>query len=214
MQKLVILLCIVLLTACASSSAQRPIDPIRKIDDFKRLTDYVNTPFIGNPAPDNYSICHNNGCAKFAFISLVYRQWANVESLFVPTALNAEQEREQIKLAIALLETYSGEQSTTYKDRAENYLKEGIEGQLDCIDEATNTTIYLRMLANADLLRFHQQSSRTSRGGVFIPHNTATIIDTQSEQRYAVDSWFGDNGTSPYIVPLKAWKKGWKPEKD
>lgn len=212
MKNLIVCLSILLLNACASISADRPIEPIRKIDDIKRLTDYVNTPFIGEPHPDNYSICHNNGCAQFAFISLNDRQWSSVEAFFFPIANNAKHEREQIKLALALLEFYSGEQSITYRDQAGNSLTEGIQGQLDCIDEATNSTVYLRLLANADLLKFHQQSSRTSRGGIIIPHNTATILETQSKQRYAVDSWFEANGEPPYIVPLSDWRNGWKPE--
>jgi len=214
LQKFIIFLCVLSLNACVTPSVQRPIDPIRKIDTFSRLTDYVSTPFIGEPTPDNYSICHNNGCAEFAFISLNDQQWTSIESIFLPIANGAIQEREQIKLAISLLEIYSGKQSGTYKDQAENSLTLGRKGQLDCIDEATNTTVYLRMLANAGLLKFHQQSSRTSRGGIIIPHNTATIIDIQSQQRYAVDSWFEANGELPHIVPLKIWKKGWKPEND
>jgi hypothetical protein len=214
MKKIVFILSIFLLSSCASSSAQYPINPIRKIDNIKRLTDYVNTPFIGEPTPDNFSICHNNGCAKFAFIHLSEPQWQHIESLFLPAATRAQQEREQIKLAIALLEFYSGEQSSIYQDQAENSLTAGINGQLDCIDEATNSTVYLRMLANAGLLKFHQQSSRTFRGGMIIPHNTATIIETESKQRYAVDSWFEKNGDPPYILPLSQWKKGWEPEKN
>ncbi|MBL1319469.1 MAG: hypothetical protein COA63_000215 [Methylophaga sp.] len=214
MKNIILSLCILFLTACAASSAHQPIEPIRKLDDIKRLTDYVSTPFIGEPSPENYSICHNNGCAEFSFISLTSQQWPSVEALFLPIASNAQQEREQIKSAIALLEFYSGAQSTTYKDQAENSLAVGREGQLDCIDEATNSTVYLRMIANAGLLKFHQQSSRTSRGGFIIPHNTATIIEIESKQRYAVDSWFEANGEPPHIVTLKAWKKGWKPEND
>lgn len=214
MKKIIVFLSILLLNACASISADRPIEPIRKIDDIKRLTDYANTPFIGEPHPDDYSICHNNGCAQFAFISLNDQQWSSVKAFFFPVASSAQHEREQIKLALALLEFYSGEQSTTYRDQAGNSLTEGIQGQLDCIDEATNSTVYLRLLANADLLKFHQQSSRTSRGGIIIPHNTATILETQSEQRYAVDSWFEANGEPPHIVPLSDWRNGWKPEEN
>lgn len=214
MTNILIVFCCLLLSACVTPSDQRPIDPIRKIDDISRITDYKSTPFIGEPSPENYSICHNNGCAEFAFISLNVQQWANVKSLFLPIAVSAQQEREHIKSAIALLEFYSGEQSNTYRDQAENSLTAGKEGQLDCIDEATNTTVYLRMLANAGLLNFHQQASRTSRGGFIIPHNTATILETESNQRYAVDSWFGDNSEPPHIVSLKLWKKGWKPEEN
>ena len=179
---------------------------------MQRLTDTINTAFIGSPTPDNYSICHGHTCAKFAFISLTATQWKTIESLFLPIANDAAQERQYIAKAIALLETYSGEQAGTNRDRAENDISQGLNGQLDCIDEATNTTVYLRLLSDNDLLAFHQQASRTSRGGLFSPHNTATIIETESNQRYAIDSWFYANGELPVIVPLTLWKSGWKPE--
>lgn len=214
MQKFILILCILSINACTTSSDQHPINPIRKIDNMQRVTDYATTPFITSPTFNNYSICHGNGCAEFAFIQLTEAQWERVEGAFLPIAANAKQERQQIKAAIALLESFSGDQSGTYKDQAENALTTSKDGQLDCIDEATNTTVYLRMMANAGLLRFHQQASRTSRGGVIIPHNTATIIESESQQRYAVDSWFEANGEPPYIVPLTEWRKGWRPEQE
>jgi hypothetical protein len=106
----------------------------------------------------------------------------------------------------------TGQQAGTYKDRAKNDITKGLDGQLDCIDEATNTTVYLPMLAEANVLIFHQQASRTSRGGLFSPHNTATITEIESNTRYAVDSWFDNNGKPPAIIPLTLWKSGWKPD--
>jgi len=192
--------------------AEDPIKPIRNISDLQQLTENINRPFIYYPTPDNYSVCHGHTCSEFSFIHLSNMQWQAIESLFLPAANNAQQEREQIKLAIALLERLTGEQSDTHKDQAKNFTDNGLNGQLDCIDEATNSTVYLRMLFDAGLLHFHQQASRTSRGGLWAPHNTATIIETESDLRYAVDSWFDDNGKVPAIVPLSQWKKGWKPE--
>ena len=181
---LIVLCCI--LSSCTSYPSNR-IEPIRKADSMQ----VSETPFITLPTPSNYSIC--------------------IEANFYPIATNAGQEREQIKHAVALLEIYSGTQAGTGQDRAKNDMSKGIRGQLDCIDEASNTTVYLRLLADSDLLQFHQQASRTHRGGLFAPHNTATIIDTQSNTRYAVDSWFYANGEQPVIIPLLQWKNGWEP---
>ena len=44
-----------------------------------------------------------------------------------------------------------------------------------------------------------------------MPHTTAVIEDIGTGTRYAVDSWFFDNGIPPAIVELSAWKKGWGP---
>ncbi len=196
----------------ANNSALAPITPIFVVDNMQELMSSINRPFIGFPTPNNYSICHGHTCSKTAFIQLSNAQWFTVKALFAPLAESAQQEREKIKLAISLLETMTGEQAGTYKDRAKNYVAKGLNGQLDCIDEATNTTVYLRMLSEANLMLFHQQASRTSRGGLFSPHNTATIIETESNTRYAVDAWFDDNGAPPAIIPLTLWKSGWKPE--
>ncbi|NOQ82349.1 MAG: hypothetical protein GQ548_07485 [Methylophaga sp.] len=159
-------------------------------------------------------MCHSHSCAEFAHISLSTQQWETVEALFSPLAISAEQERKHIKSAIALLETMTGQQAGTNNDLAKNDLSLGTHGQLDCIDEATNTTVYLRLLFNAGLLKRHIQASRTSRGGLIAPHNTATIIDRDLNTHYAVDSWFYANGEPPVILPLSTWKSGWKPEND
>jgi len=202
-----------LLVSCGTiDHAVSPIKPIQLIDNLQELTENRNTPFIEFPQVDNYSICHNHSCAKFSFIHLSTQQWGSVEALFTPPASSAVQEREYIKSAIALLETITGEHAGTYRDNAKNDISQGIHGQLDCIDEATNSTVYLRLISNAGLLKFHDQSSRTSRGGLISPHNTATIVERASNSRYAVDSWFYANGEPPVILPLTVWKSGWKPE--
>lgn len=199
------------IVACnANNTALAPIKPIFTIDDTQELSASINKPFIGFPTPSNYSICHGHTCSKTAFIHLSPSQWAMVEALFSPRSVNAQQERKQLKLAISLLEMMTGQQAGTSIDRAENYTYKGLNGQLDCIDEAINTTVYLHMLSEANLMVFHQQASRTSRGGLLSPHNTATIIDITSHSRYAVDGWFDNNGEPPAIIPLNLWKSGWK----
>ncbi|MDB2705649.1 hypothetical protein N9Y67_03850, partial [Pseudomonadota bacterium] len=186
--------------------------PIFIIDNMQELLASINQPFIGFPTPSNYSICHGHTCSKTAYIHLSPSQWTTVEALFFPPAVNAQQERKQLKLAISLLEKMTGEQAGTSKDREKNYVAKGLNGQLDCIDEATNTTVYLRMLSEANLMIFHKQASRISRGGLFSPHNTATITEIDSNTRYAVDAWFDNNGKPPAIIPLILWKSGWKPK--
>jgi hypothetical protein len=204
------------LSACSSQPAtETAINPISSPTDLKSLNANTNKPFIGFPEPDNYSICLHNTCSEIAFVSLSEQQWQSIEAVFYPKSSSAEEERLHIKQAIALFETYTGEQTGTKFDRAENNLSTGKQGQMDCIDEATNSTVYLRLLANADLLSWHSQASRTSRG-LFSgnrPHNTATIIEIETQQHFAVDSWFEANGQWPHIVPLAEWKAGWQPEK-
>ena len=213
--KLLFISWVLLLTACSPPSAsQQAIMSIRNISTLNDITKNVNKSFIGHPEPSHYSICYAHSCNKIGFVSLSQQEWHAIERLFLPLALNAEIEREQIKAAIAQLEIYSGMYTGTDHDLAENAISNNTNGALDCIDEATNTTVYLRMLQNAGLLHFHVQAHRLSRGGLIRPHNTATIIETESNTRYVVDSWFGNNGEQPAIIPLSLWKSGWKPNKN
>ena len=43
---------------------------------------------------------------------------------------------------------------------------------------------------------------------IFNVHWAAIIRDTRDDRRYAVDSWFLDNGEPPYVQPLEDWKSG------
>jgi len=202
-----------MMTACSSRPiSEQAIAPIFKLDSVQSLEKYKL--FIGHPTPSLYSICRHKTCREIAFASLSDVQWQNVEALFAPPAISAEHERGQIQQAVALLETYTGEQTNTHNDRGENDSKSGIQGQMDCIDEATNTTVYLRMISKAGLLTWHKEASRIGRGVMTgnIPHNTATIIEIESGTPYAVDSWFEDNGVEPHILPLAEWKSGWWPQ--
>ena len=49
--------------------------------------------------------------------------------------------------------------------------------QMDCIDESTNSTTYLRILAGAGLLRWHRVEARVTRGFFIFgwPHTTRDI---------------------------------------
>jgi hypothetical protein len=210
---LMLLFCLATLASCSSTPiAQQAIKPIFKADDPQDEQRYSH--FIGHPTYSQYSICLHNTCQDIANLSLSNNQWQQINSLFQPLASNAEQERNKIKQAIAMFERFSGQQSPSHLDRAKNDLSLGVHGQLDCIDEATNTTVYLRILAQANLLTWHQQGSRITRGILSgnAPHTTATVIETQSGQRFAVDSWFTANGQKPYIVSLEQWEDGWQPE--
>ncbi|MEM9224136.1 MAG: hypothetical protein AAGB11_17275 [Pseudomonadota bacterium] len=79
-------------------------------------------------------------------------------------------------------------------------------GQMDCIDEATNTTSYLLIAQENRLLRFHEVASPVARGFFLdgrYPHATAVIRN--GEKTYAVDSWPQANGVPPDVMPLEEW---------
>ena len=173
---------------------------------------FVSEDVITDPTPARFSICYNNTCTSVKQLSLTSEQWQRVRTIFSTGITSAKSEREHIRQAIALLETMIGSMSGTSGDLAKN-AGGALEGQMDCIDESTNTTIYLRMMKQDGLLKFHTVDDRETRG-FFItgwPHTTAVISESGTERRFAVDSWFLKNGEPPYIIPIAEWNNGWQP---
>jgi DNA-binding MarR family transcriptional regulator len=93
---------------------------------------------------------------------------------------------------------------------------------MDCIDHATTTTRLLRLLEQRGLLRFHRvlEPARRLRVWVF-PHYAAQIEEMQRSgegeevsSRFAVDSWFFDNGHPAAVMRLETWQKGNDPDDD
>ncbi|WP_438969909.1 hypothetical protein [Methylophaga sp.] len=206
-----------LLSACAIKPySEQAITPIRLNSNVHEAWDTTFRSFVGFPTPELFSVCHDLSCHSISQVHFSTQQWQRVEAIFNPAATSAEMERQQIKQAIALLENIVGKQIGTDVDHAENHLTGSRQGQLDCIDEATNTSVYLRLIETENLLSWHQTASRTSRGPLSgqAPHNTATIIDIAQKQRYAVDAWFGANGEPPAIIYLSDWYQGWRPDKN
>jgi len=204
-----------MISACSVKPySEQAITPIRLASNLHETWDQSLHNFIGFPTPTAFSVCHDMSCHSISDASLSNTQWDDVSQLFTPSAENATVERQQIQHAIALLETLVGEQLGTHADNAKNRLDGSRSGQLDCIDEATNTSVYLRLLESENLLMWHKTAPRTSRGPLSgqAPHNTATITDITTGQRYAVDAWFKANGKPPAIVVLTDWYQGWRPD--
>jgi len=179
---------------------------------FATTDTFTRDDLILPPSPDRFTICYHGSCDEIAEVNLSTDQWLSIRSIFSDNN-NARQERENIGRAVARMETIVGKITGTHVDKAGVFAHLGEEGQLDCIDESTNTSFYIIMMINDGLIRWHTIEDRETRGYFLFgwPHTTAVIRDTQSAQKYAVDSWFLDNGYPPYILPLEQWENGWKP---
>ena len=173
---------------------------------------FVREDIITDPDPARFTICYDHGCASLARVRLDAEQWQRVRALFPAPAQTPLEERERIRSAVALLETTVGAMTGTAADKGGNWVGLGLGGQMDCIDESTNTTIYLRMLQKDGLLGWHRAEDRVTRWSLFQwPHTTAVIEERANQRRWAVDSWFLDNGEPPFVLPLDTWRAGWKP---
>ena len=172
---------------------------------------FIRDDIITNPTPSHFNICHGGTCENIADVSLNEAQWEMVKSLFSGVR-TAEDERQGIKLAIAKMERIVGRLTDTYNDKGKNDADDKLNHYMDCIDESTNTTLYMTMMQKSGLFKHHTVEDRGNRGFFFNgwPHTTAVIKETRTERLYAVDSWFLDNGEQPFIVPMKEWHDGWR----
>jgi hypothetical protein len=158
------------------------------------------------PTPDAFPVCYDFGCRTRQIVTLSPEEWREVAGWFVPTPANAAAEREQIRRAVGWMEVLVGRHTPTHLDKGRNDLiPTQAPGQLDCIDESTNATTYLRLLERQGLLRFHRVLDRAYRRALLDQHWAGQIEDLATGERFVVDSWFADNGSLPYIQSLDKW---------
>ena len=170
--------------------------------------------FHSSPSISSFEICHSGGCAEVSQVSLSEEEWQQVRAVFAKNAVNGAEERAQIAQVIGVLESLVGNKIGTSGDLAGTFGNSDHKGQLDCNDEAINSTTYMRLLANNGLMQLHAVEDTRTRNFFFTgwPHSTAVIHDIKTGERFAVDSWFYDNGHAATIVPFAQWKAGYKPD--
>lgn len=173
---------------------------------------YLVKKKIHEITPENIPLCHGYGCRLKSYTRLTKAEWKQIGQYF-KTGRTPAQERAALSKATGKFEQIVGKKIGTRTDKAGTYDKLG-DDQLDCVDESVNTTILLALLDQKKLLKHHDISNISARipvlgGGLF--HQTAVIVERQTGKRYAVDSWFHDNGHNADIVPLDDWLYGWRP---
>ena len=173
----------------------------------------ISRIFHQTPSLNQFEVCQGGGCAQFNQVSISAAEWENVAQLFTIKATNSADERLQISQAIGLLEQIVGAKNGTLGDRAGTFDNSHYQGQLDCNDEAINTTTYMRLLKQNGLMPLHEIEDTRTRNFFFTgwPHSTAVIHDIKTGERFAVDSWFYDNGHAATVVPFKTWKASYMP---
>lgn len=163
------------------------------------------------PTPKSFTYCSDHGCEIEHPVSLNEAQWARITApLAVPAAVPAA-ERAAVAEAVGLFEQVVGPETGTADDRAGTAIL-APPGDLDCVDEAVNTTRLLIMLDDAGLLTFHKVGWPVHRAfvGNSRTHMTATMREVEGVA-WAVDSWFRDSGQPADIVELSRWLEGWEP---
>jgi hypothetical protein len=169
------------------------------------------TPVSLRPVPplrEPVSVCYNFGCNIRQAVQLSAGDWNTVASWFSPAPADAREERERIRQAIGWMEVVIGRYTPTHLDKARNdLLPTDSPGQMDCIDESTNTTTYLRLFESKGLLRWHRVLDRAYRKAILDQHWAGQVEEIATGRRYVFDSWFADNGRLPFVQATEEWEK-------
>jgi hypothetical protein len=169
--------------------------------------------FHETPSLQQFEVCQGGGCIQSNQLSISSAEWNTIAQIFKTKASNAESERLQISKAIGQFEIIVGAKNSTATDLAGTFDSDNTPGQLDCNDEAINTTTYMRLLKQGGFMQFHEIEDMRTRNFFFTgwPHSTAVIREIKTGARFAVDSWFYDNGAAATIVPFAQWKASYQP---
>ena len=170
-------------------------------------------------ADEAVNVCFNYGCAaeEIATFSGIRMAWAEE---ILATADSPERERELLSLVIGSLYAWAGQQTPIHADRGGNLADEGVHGAMDCIDHSTTTTAFLKLLEKRGMLHFHRVVEPARRGWIF-QHFSAQIeeigpslmhAETEHIRRFAVDSWYVDNGRPAPVIPMELWQEGSDPD--
>ncbi|MGP6088271.1 hypothetical protein [Antarctobacter jejuensis] len=160
-----------------------------------------------NPRPEAFHICGSHNCSKRLPVSLSPAEWAHARAPFAPRPRTPGAERRALAEALRRLEVTVGEKTGYNADLAYSTLTLAGKAQ-DCVDEMVNTAVYLKLLDDAGMLRFHRPGQRVSIGFMtrrFWTHTVATIYQNDTGQEFIIDTWAVDFGETPYIMDRKAW---------
>ena len=166
-------------------------------------------------ADQSVRICHAYGCLVEAEVVFSEPTLREIDQM-LSVAVDAENERKILGVAIGRMYAIGGEQSDIRNDKGGNYADANISGRMDCIDHSISTTRLLKLLETRGGLHWHRVLDIDVRyfAWLFPAHYSAVIEEkTDGEAaRFVVDSWFVDNGQPAVILPLDEWKKGAGPD--
>ena len=183
---------------------------------------------VSRPLPPEYvidsdgsvtlRICFDWSCARRQTMTFTPNDMALLKrNIALCPGTSLHDRLQQVRIGIWHMEVLAQKyQPLLANDLAINDFEAGVEGRMDCVDNASNTTTYLHILRDIRQLAGWTVSSPKVRSPFDITavHWTAVINDTESGLHWSVDSWYRPNGHLPMVMPLPSWideKKAWEP---
>jgi hypothetical protein len=155
------------------------------------------------PKGDTVTVCHAYGCKAQTEFTFSPSDIAEISALMARVRRDDSpaEERRALAYAIGWMERRVAPTVGTADDRPSmDFLGSGDVSQQDCVDEATNTTSYLLVLARHGLVQQHWVERPFAKDSVTNwTHWAAIIKERRSGISYAVDSSSGANGENPTV---------------
>lgn len=180
---------------------ERPIDG-DKFADKAAINDHYSTFSTAMPRERRLTFCSAYGCRTQKGMTISADTLLGLRALYENKVRDGVSERAFFAEAIAVLEKATSEAAGVKDDRVSiDFSGAGDPGQLDCVDEATNSTSFLLILGTYGMVRFHRIRKPLWKGGVLRwTHYMAIVVDTKTGVDYAIDSGVTKTGGKPLIV--------------
>lgn len=171
----------------------------------------VSSNYVGaitQPEKTRVYVCHGFDCTYKTAYWISEADNSIFESIMADGSESPESERSAISRAVMYFEDRSAS-TIGVRDGPKSTIGQSRDkGQMDCIDESTNTRTLLLYLRKNGWLKHHSVESNVSRG-FFVdgryPHSTA-VLREKGGKRWAIDSWYEPAGGPPDILPLSTWR--------
>lgn len=176
---------------------------------------------IGRNGSVTLRVCFNWSCSRREAVTFTPGDMALLtERMATCSGTSLHDRLQRVRIGIWQMELLAqARQPLIANDLAINANEETVIGRMDCVDNTSNTTAYLKILRDIGELTGWKVASPKVRNrfDVNAVHWTAVIIDSETGDPWSVDSWFRPNGHLPIVMPLRNWldeKKGWEPPFD
>ncbi|MDZ5697034.1 hypothetical protein [Chelativorans sp. M5D2P16] len=159
--------------------------------------------------PLQIHVCSGYSCTYRTSLSVGHQMRQRFQEIMQPGRHSPEAERAAIAAAVQFFERQATKAIGVADKAKGSFAGSRVLGQMDCIDESTNTQALLHLLNRLGLLRHHRVEANASRGFFLdrrYPHATA-VIRAPDGRRWAVDSWYEPAGGAPDIMPLAHWRQ-------
>ena len=135
---------------------------------------------IDNPPPSSIIVCHGYDCTYRDRLQVTPADASRYAQIMAAGRGNAAAERQAIAKAIVHFEERSAAMLGKRTTPMSQFKNSGVRGEMDCIDEATNSQSLMRYLEGRGLLKHHKVGANVARGvliaGQCPPHGSGIVM--------------------------------------